>query len=366
MLTIEQRPLTFADMAGQDIVRKSLLHICKDPANAPKTLLLCGPFGSGKTTAARIFARALNCLHPLPNGDACGVCSQCKSNIQESMFYSEYDAAMVGNVDSIKSLRDTFYFGYTKGYKVIVLDEVHLVSKTAQGALLKVFEEPEPNVFFLLCTTDPEKLLPTIVSRSFTLQYSTVNREDMINHLHKIIDRSEKKLELPPEVIEKNLNLIFDRSHGHMRNAMMLLDSMFLLQEDFQETVRDSKDSFLTLIRMSNMFNEYALRINPKTGQPVGPAVVQQNIINTIHTLTTFPISNLKQDFEKLVLEITKHTFYSTEDPKIAELVQPYLGKYELLNILNDLTIYQMFTNETMFQIAMHTLSNKLKQLKRG
>ena len=366
MLTIEQRPQTFADMAGQDIVRKSLLHICKDPANAPKTLLLCGPFGSGKTTAARIFARALNCLHPLPNGDACGKCSQCTSNIQESMFYSEYDAAMVGNVESIKSLRDTFYFGYTKGYKVIVLDEVHLVSKTAQGALLKVFEEPEPNVFFLLCTTDPEKLLPTIVSRSFTLQYSTVNKEDMINHLRKVIANSDVKLDLPQEVIEKNLSLIFDRSHGHMRNAMMLLDSMFLLKEDFQETVQDSKTSFLTLFRLANMHATFAARINPNTQQPVGEAFVQQKIIEIIHNLTTFPISNLKQDYEKLVLEITKHTFYSTEDPNITELVQPYLGKYDLLNILNDLTIYQMFTNETMFQIAMHTLSNKLKQLKRG
>ena len=358
MLTLEQRPHTFADMAGQDLVKKSLLHICKDPENAPKTLLLCGPYGSGKTTAARIFARALNCQNPLPNGDACGVCAQCKSDIQDSMFYSEYDAAIVGNVEAVKELRNTFYFGYSKGYKVIVLDEVHLVSKQAQGALLKVFEEPEPNVFFLLCTTDPEKLLPTIVSRSFELRYDTVGKDDMINHLRKVMDKREEKLDLPEEVINKNLDLIFDRSHGHMRNAMMLLDSMFLLKEDFQETVKDSKDLFIKLLQTSLYYPYYA--------KNYGPEKTQESINDTIHQLTTFPISNLKQDYEKLVLEITKHTFYAKDNPKLVTLTEHFQNSFTLLGILNDRAIYSLFTNETQFQIAMHMLSNKLKQIKRG
>lgn len=358
MLTLEQRPQTFADMAGQDLVKKSLLHICKDPENAPKTLLLCGPYGSGKTTAARIFARALNCQNPLPNGDACGVCAQCKSDIQDSMFYSEYDAAIVGNVEAVKELRNSFYFGYSKGYKVIVLDEVHLVSKQAQGALLKVFEEPEPNVFFLLCTTDPDKLLPTIVSRSFELRYDTVGKDDMVNHLRKVINNSDKKLDLPEDVINKNLDLIFDRSHGHMRNAMMLLDSMFLLKEDFQETVKDSRDSFIKLIKTSLFYGTYV--------QTYGVEKTQESINDTIHQLTTFPISNLKQDYEKLVLDITKHTFYSQEDQQLVTITKPFQKSFTLLGILNDRAIYSLFTNETQFQIAMHILSNKLIQIKRS
>lgn len=358
MLTLEQRPRTFADMAGQDLVKKSLLHICKDPENAPKTLLLCGPYGSGKTTAARIFARALNCEHPLPNGDACGVCAQCKSDIQDSMFYSEYDAAIVGNVEAVKELRNTFYFGYSKGYKVIVLDEVHLVSSKAQGALLKVFEEPEPNVFFLLCTTDPEKLLPTIVSRSFELRYDTVGKEDMINHLRKIINNREEKLDLPEEVIEKNLSLIFDRSHGHMRNAMMLLDSMFLLKEDFQETVKGSREVFIQLLKYSMFFPDYV--------KAYGVDSIQNAINTTIQQLTTFPISTLKQDYEKLVLDITRHTFYAKEDKDLVALTKPFQNSYSLLSILNDKAIYNLFSNDVQFQIAMHILSNKLKNLKRG
>lgn len=357
MLTLEQRPRTFAQLAGQDLVKKSLLHIIKDPKNAPKTLLLSGAFGSGKTTTARIFARALNCEHRLPNGDACGECEFCKSEIQDSIFYSEYDSAVVGSADSIRELRNTFYFGYDKGYKVIVLDEIHLISRTAMGALLKVFEEPEENVFFLLCTTDPEKLLPTIISRSFELRFDTIDKESMYNHLSKIV--VSKGLEITPE-ISTNLDLICARSHGHMRNAIMLLDSMFLLKEDFKTTVQDSEPYFIQLLTYSL---SYFPTITARGSQAAG--ILDNAINNTIKTLTSFPIANLKQDYENLVLKITRHVFYSEEDPKIKELVKDFKNSFDLVNVLNDKVIYELFKNDIQFQIGMIILSNKLKQLKR-
>ena len=122
MITQEFRPRTFSEVAGHRLVVDTLKCIVKNPKNSPRSIVLQGEFGTGKTTCARILARALNCKHQV-NGDACGVCELCKSNIDESMFYEEYDSAIVGNVDSVKDLRQTFYFNNELGYKVIVFDE---------------------------------------------------------------------------------------------------------------------------------------------------------------------------------------------------------------------------------------------------
>lgn len=357
MLTLETRPQTFRELVGQDIVKKALLHIIKDPVNSPKTLLLQGGFGSGKTTTARIFARALNCPNKLPNGDACGQkdCPICGHDIQDSMFYDEYDSAIVGNVNSIKELRNTFYFGYTEGFKVIVLDEVHLVNRTAQSALLKVFEEPEPNVFFLLCTTDPEKLLPTIISRSFELRFNTIEEPAIIEHLKKVC--SLNNVEVTPE-IDNNLKLIARRSHGHMRNAIMMLDSMFLLKEDFISTAQDSESLFVRLITFSLQFQS----VVQKTGSVES---AQQLINDIISQLTVFPLANLKQDYERLVLKIARHTFYSKEDQSILVLVQGFENSFNLINTINDPYIYMMFSNTSQFQACMLLLSNRLRTLKR-
>lgn len=355
MLTLEMRPQTFSSMAGQDLVRKSLLHICKDPSNSPHTILLEGSFGSGKTTAARIFARALNCPNQQANGDCCGQpdCPICGRDIQDSMFYSEYDSAVIGNVDNIKQLRNTFYFGYEKGYKVIVLDETHLCSKASQGALLKVFEEPEPNVFFVLCTTDPEKLLPTIVSRSLELKYTTVPKEDMLPYLQKIIDKS--KLTIPDEEIEKNLLSICERSHGHMRNAIMLLDSMYLLQEDFKDTVKSSLTSYIEL---------FTICINYKTFlQKVTQDQLNQIIETKVNDLTKFTLNDLQSDYERFVLNLIQDTFSSSGDSIMPNITNQFKNTFKLINIFNDKIIYDMFKDDILFKSAMYILINKLIHL---
>lgn len=354
MLSLEHRPATFRQLAGQDLVKKALLHIIKDPINSPKTLLLCGPFGSGKTTAARIFARALNCDHKLSNGDACGECDFCKSDIQNSLFYSEYDSAVVGNVNSIRELRDTFYFGYNKGYKVIVLDEVHLVSKQAQGALLKILEEPEPNVFYLLCTTDPEKLLPTIVSRSFELRYDLVPVDDIIPFLKSVL--LEKEIEVTPD-IEVNIKLIAERCGGHMRNAIMLLDSMLLLKEDFRETVETSKPLFYQLFNLGINYKSFVAK-NPRDA-------VNKKAIGLIDKLNSFSIKHLRQDYESLVLVISRAVFFDDEDASILTMIKNHRHGYDLISIFNDPVVYLSFNNSTTFQIGMITLFNRLKDISR-
>lgn len=353
MLSLEFRPKTFNEMAGQDLVKKSLMRICKDPANAPHTLLLEGAFGTGKTTAARIFAKALNCPNKA-NGDCCNRedCPVCGKDIQNSIFYAEYDSAVMGNVDAIRDLRNSFYFGYDKGYKVIVIDEVHLVSKQAQGALLKIFEEPEPNIFFVLCTTDPEKLLPTIVSRSLELRMNTISRDQMFPFLQKVVKANEDRCSgLSEEDINTSLNLICERSHGHMRNAMMLLDSLFLLKEDFKDSVKSAESLYLKLFTVALHYKEFVSKN--------GAEKIDSVIIDIVHQLTVFMISDLKSDYETFVLNLIKNTFTNVVDPNYAGLVVK--NSFKLINIFNDSGIYKLFVDDTQFQIAMLILINKLK-----
>ena len=163
MITQQYRPKTFSAVAGHKGVIETLKCIVKNPENAPRTIILQGEYGTGKTTCARILARALNCPNQ-KGGEPCGDCPVCNSDLDLSPYYSEYDSAIIGNVDTIRGLRDTFYYNSDDGYKVIVLDECHLISKQAQAALLKVFEETKGNIFFVLCTTDAQMLLPTIRS----------------------------------------------------------------------------------------------------------------------------------------------------------------------------------------------------------
>ena len=161
---------------GHELVIKTLKCIVKNPSQSPHSIILQGEFGTGKTTCSRILARALNCRNRKSDGDACGECSVCTCNIDESIYYEEYDSAMVGSVDAIRNLRQSFYFNNDLGWKIIVFDECHLMSKAAQSALLKVIEEVTDNIIFVFATTDIDKVLPTIRSRSLELRFSLVNK----------------------------------------------------------------------------------------------------------------------------------------------------------------------------------------------
>lgn len=360
MLTLDYRPQSFRDMAGQDLVKKCLLHVCKDPLNSPHTILLCGAFGTGKTTSARIFAKALNCPNQLSDGDAClrPDCPVCSKDIQDSMFYTEYDSTIIGNVKDIRELRNTFYFGYDKGYKVFCLDEVALCSKQSQAALLKVLEEPQPNVFFVLCTTDPDKLLPTIVSRSLELKVSTISHDVMLSYLQHIVGlNSDKVSSLSVDDINYNLNRICDRSKGHMRNAMMLLDNMFLLKEDFRESMKTAELCYLQLFSQALEYKRLVAKHNGDSN------FVDEHLHDIIRKLTEFMLSDLKHDYEQFVMSLVKNTFSKDCDSRYSSLVSRFKNNFTLINIFNDYGIYKLFVNDNQFQIAMLVLVNKLKAL---
>ena len=282
ILTQEFRPQRFSEVAGQDLVKNLLQAIVKNPDKAPKALILQGEYGTGKTTCARILAKALNCKNKTKDGDACGECEFCKSNIENTIYYEEFDSAMIGNVSDIKDLKETFYFDKSLGYKVVVLDEAQLMTSQAQSALLKVLEESLTGIFFVLCTTHIDKILPTIRSRSLKLRFDLVKEEDIKLNLDNIV--RIKNI----DISDTTLNLIVDRCQGHLRDDHMLLDEYLLLgEEQFKKLVQSSKDLYYALIY-------YSLKKDLDT------------IKKIILKLQSFPIYVLKNDYEQIVLDIIK------------------------------------------------------------
>lgn len=265
MLTNEYRPKTFGDMAGQELTRSVLEAIVKNPSNSPSTLLFCGAFGCGKTTSARALAYALN--------------PDFKGDLDTSPFYTEYDCSMA-SAEKMREIKDDFYTAVGKGWKVIVFDECHLMSATAQSALLKVVEEAPKGCKIIFATTDPEKLLNTIRSRSLELRFETVPEEKVVAHLKKVAESANIT------VGENILKVIAKRSKGHMRNAMMLLDKFQLVgEEQFLNSVKTSHSSILAYM--------VAILKNDK-----------DSLFKAIDGLMTYPLAEVSTDFKEVLANL--------------------------------------------------------------
>ena len=212
------RPKTFEEMVGQKAVVQTLQNAVKNNRVA-QAYLFSGMRGVGKTTAARILAKALNCEHG-PTPSPCNKCEQCLSIYEDrSIDVLEIDGASNRGIDSIRSLRDSVqYKAMHSRFKIIIIDEVHQVTGPAFNALLKTLEEPPPDTIFIFATTEFQKVPATIVSRCQHFEFKKVSHKDIINHL---IDLAKKEsLTISPY----GLGLIADASDGSIRDAQSLLD----------------------------------------------------------------------------------------------------------------------------------------------
>ena len=352
MITQQYRPKTFSAVAGHKGVIETLKCIVKNPENAPRTIILQGEYGTGKTTCARILARALNCPNQ-KGGEPCGDCPVCNSDLDLSPYYSEYDSAIIGNVDTIRGLRDTFYYNSDDGYKVIVLDECHLISKQAQAALLKVFEETKGNIFFVLCTTDAQMLLPTIRSRSLELRFNLIPDIYLKENLKRIADAENIIID------DETIDLIINRSSGHARNAQMLLDRYKLLGDVFKESVKSSKDDFAKLFLLCAQSNNWKKNVQENQEKIDG---AKKMVADIIYKLQCNSLTALKTDYEDTVLDILKVSL-GAKQSNIRELTTfaKYVGqsKENFLRIYRLLTydsILKSFESDKMFQAAMWVL----------
>ena len=221
------RPQTFSEVINQEKVKKTLANALKE-GKISHAYLFSGPRGTGKTTVARILAKALNCKNRKPNEfEPCNQCDSCLAiNKGNSLDLIEIDAASNRGIDDIRALKENVKFPpATSKYKVFIIDEAHQITKDAFNALLKTLEEPPPYIIFILATTEPEKLPLTILSRVERYDFKRLNLDDIINRLKYICEKEEIKYE------EEALRLIAVYSEGGLRDAESLLGQISLITE---------------------------------------------------------------------------------------------------------------------------------------
>ena len=212
------RPARFEDFVGQEAVIKTLRSQIMSGRIA-HAYLFCGTRGTGKTSTAKVFARAVNCEHP-ENGDPCGVCPTCKALAEEnSLDILEIDAASNNGVDEIRDLREMVkYPPQTGRYRVYIIDEVHMLSQGAFNALLKTLEEPPAYVVFILATTEPQKLPATILSRCQRFDFGRIPAHQIIERLHVALEEGQIQAE------DAALARIARAAEGGMRDAWSIMD----------------------------------------------------------------------------------------------------------------------------------------------
>ena len=212
------RPKTFEDVVGQEHIVKTLKNQIKNN-NIGHAYLFSGTRGTGKTSTAKIFARAVNCLNPI-NEEPCNECEICVDTLNDNiMDIVEIDAASNNSVDDIRELRESVKYTPSKAkYKVYIIDEVHMLSQGAFNALLKTLEEPPSYVIFILATTEPHKIPATILSRCQRFDFKRVSSKDIANRMAYICEKENIQAE------EKALNLIARNSQGALRDALSILD----------------------------------------------------------------------------------------------------------------------------------------------
>ncbi len=215
------RPMTFSSVVGQEALTTTLKNAVVSGKLA-HAYLFCGPRGVGKTTCARIFAKAINCSSPTADGEACNECENCRAfNEGRSMSIFELDAASNNSVENIKTLMEQTLIPPQVGrYKVFIIDEVHMLSQAAFNAFLKTLEEPPQHVIFILATTEKHKILPTILSRCQIYDFERMTVARIVEHLKMVAEKEGARCE------EEALGVIAEKADGGMRDALSIFDQV--------------------------------------------------------------------------------------------------------------------------------------------
>ena len=264
------RPMSFDSVVGQQALTTTLKNAVKSGKLA-HAYLFCGPRGVGKTTCARIFAKAINCEHPTADSEACNECESCKAfNEGRSYNIFELDAASNNSVENIKSLMDQTRIPPQVGrYKVFIIDEVHMLSTAAFNAFLKTLEEPPAHVIFILATTDKHKILPTILSRCQIYDFERMTVPNIINHLKRVAEKENIQFD------EEALNVIAEKADGGMRDALSIFDQAASFSQGnitYQKVIED-----LNVLDAENYFNIIDLALENKVSEIM---VLLNSVIN--------------------------------------------------------------------------------------
>ena len=322
------RPLTFEEFAGQEHITRTLRNqIMSDRVG--HAYLFNGGRGTGKTSAAKILARAVNCLNP-KNGEPCNECEICKEILNGSLTdVVEMDAASNNSVEDIRSIREEVNFLPTKAkYRVYIIDEVHMLSTGAFNALLKTLEEPPAHVKFILATTEPQKLPATILSRCQRFDFKKISEEDIIKRLKVICKESNIS------ITEEALRIIAILSEGGMRDAISILERC--LQDGDTEIVED-KIKDLVGIPKIEYINKITENIIEKDEEKALSTI--EEVINDGKDLYNFLWEIIKFVKDVLLFKVQgKVNLYSKEDLEKIKNIADKASKEELFNIIYELS----------------------------
>ena len=349
------RPTTFKDIVGQEHITTTLKNqVIADRVG--HAYLFTGCRGCGKTSSAKVLARAVNCLNP-QNGEPCNECSICKAALDGSLTdIVEMDAASNNSVDDIRAIRDEVNFLPTVAkYRVYIIDEVHMLSPGAFNALLKTLEEPPKHVKFILATTEPQKLPATILSRCQRFDFKKISDKDITQNLEKICN------ECNIQYSEDALNLIAELSEGAMRDALSILERCSqgednnITEQKVKELVGIPKLEYISGITKAIL--EYDVNSSLE---------ISNNIILEGKDLTNFLWEIIKYIRDIMILKTTNNisNIYSKEDKKVMQELTKDVSKDRLLQIiysLSDLENELKWSSQKniIFQVGIMRLCSK-------
>jgi DNA polymerase-3 subunit gamma/tau len=307
------RPKFFREVIGQDIAVRILKNFLKQK-KPPHGYLFAGERGTGKTSVARIYAKALNCLE-LKDSEPCGQCQTCKL-FEQSKFLDlvELDAASHRKIDDIRNILGNIGFRPIQGkYKVFIIDEAHSLTEEASNALLKTLEEPPLHAIFILATTEPERILPTIHSRVQRLDFRRISLPQIVNKLKLIAEKEGFNYEEPA------LYLIAEEAGGSLRDAETLLEKIFLSLNPHNKLTEE-------------LVSEYLGHLSPRKVLEFLELISQRNIDEALNfifdiysqgfDLNLFIKSLLKTIRELILLKIHPHYRKHLENEKQEEVIK--------------------------------------------
>ncbi len=323
------RPSKFLDVVGQEQVSETLKKALSTGKLA-QSFLFCGPRGVGKTTCARILAKAINCENPGVDFEPCNECNSCTSFNQNASFnIFELDAASNNSVDDIRTLVDQVRFAPQAGkYKVYIIDEVHMLSPGAFNAFLKTLEEPPPYAIFILATTEKHKIIPTILSRCQIFDFKRISDKDIVKQLQKIC-KSEGVSAEPSA-----LHVIAQKADGGLRDALSLFDKIV--------SFAGKKVTYQDVIRNLNILDhDYYFKITEYFMMEDSSSVLNafNEIINNGFDGEMF-LLGLAEHFRNLLISKDEHTVQLLEAAD--DIKDKYFAQANLVNetfLLNALSI---------------------------